>query len=83
MFIIFNKIDTGFYPFGHEEDFGDTERHNFYRDTDHVQQDIRGDIDYDQAEQDGPNKAWRHQHDMGPAFTYEELYRKSLPAETE
>ena len=36
---------------------------------------------YDQIELDSNNKAWKHQHDMEPAISNEELWQAKLPSE--
>jgi large subunit ribosomal protein L4 len=72
------------YPFGSEEDFGDSERHNFYTDSSPIQQSIspkHHNLAYDQIELDSGNKAWKNQHNMEPAVSNEEMWRSKLPAE--
>jgi len=71
------------YPFGEELDFSDTERHNFYVDSEHIEVSIPGKkhLAYDQTELDGTNKSWHKQNDMEPAISANEEYKARLPAE--
>ena len=72
------------YDFGNEFDFGDTERHNFYVDGDHISVGVnrkQSDVAFDKVELDGKNKSLDEQHQMEPAFTYYDLYKRSLPME--
>ena len=69
------------YPFGNEHDFGDSERHSFYKDSQHVEAFIKrgkNDVEFSQIEQEGPNKSYKQQHDAEPFYNQKQLNRRKF-----
>merc|ERR1712062_122443 len=62
------------YPFGNVHDFGDTERHVFYKDSKHVEAKIDhktkaySDVKHDKIEAEGPNMYFRNENKTAPFF---------------